>query len=136
MPPWWLGPVLTVAAIAEHQALGSALLATPAVFALVLTGVFGGGPARAVTSRWPDFSYGIYIFAFPVMIALQQLLPGLVADHRMMALANLAAVLPLAALSWFVVEKPALGTARGWLKSRRAAKVKPLAVSAGDAKSG
>ncbi len=119
MPPWWLGPGLAAMAVAEYQWLGSALLATPAVFALVLTGVFGGGPARAVTARWPDFSYGIYIFAFPIMILLQQLSPGLVADHRWFALANLAAVLPLAACSWYLVEKPALSGARNWLKSRR-----------------
>lgn len=134
MPPWWLGLGLAVLAVAEHQALGSALLATPAVFALVLTGVFGGGPARAVTADWPDFSYGIYIFAFPVMILLQQLVPGLVADHRVMAAANLAALLPLAALSWFLVEKPALGGARKWLKTRRTAAAKALEVSGSDAR--
>lgn len=119
MPPWWLGLVLTFLAVAEHQLLGSALLATPAVFALVLTGVFGGGPARAVTAHWPDFSYGIYIFAYPVMLVLQQLVPSLAADHRIMALANLAAVLPLAVMSWYLVEKPALVGARQWLKMRR-----------------
>lgn len=119
MPPWWLGLALGSLAVAEHQLLGSALLATPAVFVLVLTGVFGGGPARAMTADWPDFSYGIYIFAFPVMILLQQIAPGLVADHRVMAAANLAAVLPLAALSWFLIEKPALTGARKWLKKRR-----------------
>jgi peptidoglycan/LPS O-acetylase OafA/YrhL len=135
MPPWWLGLGLAGLAVIEHQTLGSALLATPAVFALVLSGVFGGGPARAVTADWPDFSYGIYIFAFPVMILLQQLVPGLVADHRVMAAANLAAVLPLAALSWFLVEKPALGGARKWLKTRRLAAAKALEVSGGGARS-
>ena len=119
MPPWWLGPALAVLAVAEHQLLGSAMLATPAVFALLLTAVFGGGPARAVTADWPDFSYGIYIVAYPVMILLQQSEPGLAADHRVMALANLAAVLPLAALSWYAIEKPALTRARRWLKARR-----------------
>lgn len=117
--PWWLGPGLALLAVVEHQLLRSALLATPAVFALVLTGVFGAGPTRAVTAKWPDFSYGIYIFAYPVMILLQQLVPSLAEDHRIMALANLAAVLPLAALSWYLVEKPALTGARSWLKSRR-----------------
>lgn len=125
MPPWWLGLVLAILAVAEHQLLGSALLATPAVFLLVLTGVFGGGPARAVTAHWPDFSYGIYIFAFPVMILLQQTMPWLVADHRWMAAANLAAVLPLAAFSWYLVEKPALGSVRRWMKARRAVALAP-----------
>jgi peptidoglycan/LPS O-acetylase OafA/YrhL len=119
MPRWWLGPVLTLVAIAEFQLLGSSTIATPAVFALVLSAVFGGGSDRAFTAQWPDFSYGIYVFAFPVMILLQQLIPGWAADHRWMAAANLAAVLPLAALSWYIVEKPALDRARTWLKTRR-----------------
>ena len=128
MPPVWLGAVLSIAAIAEHQVLGSALLATPAVFALVLTLVFSGGPTRAVTAPWPDFSYGIYIFAFPVMILLQQIFPAMVSHHPTMALANLAAVLPLAALSWYLVEKPALGAARIRLKMRLSTKEKIVDV--------
>ena len=120
MPPQWFAAVLTVLAIAEHQVVGTALLATPAIMALVLVGVFGGGPARAVTASWPDFSYGIYIFAFPVMVLLASLFPDLRSDHAVLALANLIAVLPLAAVSWFVIEKPALAGARDWLRARRA----------------
>jgi peptidoglycan/LPS O-acetylase OafA/YrhL len=61
--------------------------------------------------RWGDYSYGIYIFSFPI----QQLLyfHGL---HRLGFAAYLAAslILSLAAgiLSWWLVEKPALRLGR------------------------
>ncbi|WP_445170666.1 acyltransferase family protein [Mycolicibacterium sp. Dal123E01] len=59
-----------------------------------------------------DISYGVYIYAWPV----QQLLVvcGLTLLHPMVfAVCAALATVPLAALSWFVVEKPALA-----LKSR------------------
>lgn len=54
------------------------------------------------TPRLPaDLSYGLYIYSFP----LQQIL----AEHGRLSLAtSLAFALPCAALSWFLVEKPAL----------------------------
>jgi peptidoglycan/LPS O-acetylase OafA/YrhL len=119
MPPVWLALLLSVLAVAEYQLAGSALLVTPAVFALVLVGVFGGGPDCAVTAHWPDFSYGIYIFAFPVMMVLASLFPSLKSGHEVLAFVNLAAVLPIAVASWFIIEKPALGRARDWLRRRR-----------------
>jgi peptidoglycan/LPS O-acetylase OafA/YrhL len=59
-----------------------------------------------------DVSYGVYIYAFPiqqllVICGLASLAPPL------FAIIAAAVTLPLAALSWFLVEKPALS-----LKSR------------------
>jgi peptidoglycan/LPS O-acetylase OafA/YrhL len=61
-----------------------------------------------------DYSYGIYIWHWPVIIILRELLPlvGPVA----LTLATLAVVLPLAVLSWHLVEAPALRSMRRWLK--------------------
>ena len=60
---------------------------------------------KALSARLPDYSYGIYIYGFPA----QQVAVALGAD---MPLANLglafAITLPAAALSWHLVEKPAL----------------------------
>jgi len=70
---------------------------------------FLGLPAVALwvglrpTRRLPaDFSYGLYIYAFPI----QQVLAG----HGALGFwLSLACTLPLAAASWFLVERPALG---------------------------
>ena len=57
-------------------------------------------------NRLGDYSYGIYIYAFPV----QQMLVASVSGLTVWRLVGFAAAitLPLAALSWYVVEKPAL----------------------------
>lgn len=57
-------------------------------------------------SLLPDYSYGIYIYAYPVMVVVSAWWPGLSAGQ--MALANFAAVLPFAAVSWHFLEKPVL----------------------------
>jgi len=64
----------------------------------------------AVSGTWPDYSYGMYILAFPVMMVLNALVP--VQSHLLLALMNLVATLPLAALSWHFAEKPALDAFR------------------------
>ncbi len=54
-----------------------------------------------------DFSYGLYIYAFPVQQAIDHFLAASLAPVWMSMLA-LALTLGLAALSWFWVEKPVL----------------------------
>ena len=59
-----------------------------------------------------DLSYGVYIYAWPVQQVL--VICGLgVLNPFVFALASAAGTLPLAAMSWFLVEKPAMS-----LKSR------------------
>jgi peptidoglycan/LPS O-acetylase OafA/YrhL len=57
-----------------------------------------------------DLSYGVYLYGAPVLVAL------LLADvtHRwwLLAPAAFVVVLPLAAASWFLVERPALRWSR------------------------
>jgi peptidoglycan/LPS O-acetylase OafA/YrhL len=81
--------------------LASALLLfTPAWLVGLPILVVWLGSRRSI--RLPvDLSYGLYIYAFPV----QQLL----ASHGWLSVwTSLAAVLPFAVASWFVVERPAL----------------------------
>jgi len=56
--------------------------------------------------RYGDFSYGIYLFAFPT----QQLLVHMFGVMPMPAFTLLAFLftLPLAVISWYCIEKPAL----------------------------
>jgi len=67
-------------------------------------------------SRLPDYSYGIYIYAYPVMVVVSGWWPGMSAGQ--LAFANLLAVLPFAAVSWHFLEKPALEAFRR--RSRKA----------------
>jgi peptidoglycan/LPS O-acetylase OafA/YrhL len=80
---------------------------------------------RALSANWHDYSYGMYIYAFPVMTLLQQ------AFHFnnpwVLAAANFFCTLPVAALSWHLVEKPMVALAAKWTAGLR--KVQPLQPS-------
>ena len=77
-------------------------------------------------ARWGDLSYGIYIRAFPV----QQLVADLLGRHVTWyadAVLSLPIVLCLAALSWHLVEAPALALKRRW-----ASRLVPVGIAGGD----
>jgi peptidoglycan/LPS O-acetylase OafA/YrhL len=65
-------------------------------------------PAGRIRSfnQMGDYSYGIYIYAFPVQQSVAALLPGISIEG--MLLTSLSATVALASLSWHLVEKPAL----------------------------
>lgn len=83
----------------------------------IATGLFGAYavlylafvPAGALArfGRWGDFSYGVYVYAFPVQQAVTALLGGHAA-WWVNAAVSFPVVVLLAALSWHLVEKPAL----------------------------
>lgn len=89
-------------------------------YAVLCAGFMGTGE-RPFSARWHDFSYGMYIYAFPVMMALAATFDF--RNHAALAAANFAATLPLAALSWFLVEKPVLDRVRAARKRRKEAVV-------------
>jgi peptidoglycan/LPS O-acetylase OafA/YrhL len=64
--------------------------------------------------RSGDYSYGVYIYAFPIQQTIVHLFPGI--SHPTFLACSLAATFVAAALSWHLVEKPALQ-----LKPRRTA---------------
>lgn len=86
------------------------------------------GAVRAF-NRIGDYSYGIYIYAFPVQVTVHQLWPGYgVADMFFVAM---PITLVLAALSWTLVESPALHGRGVWSDSgRRRTLPNPAASSA------
>ena len=66
-----------------------------------------------------DYSYGVYIWHWPLTLMLREILPPL----GPLAFCSVAilAVLPLAMLSWHLVEAPALRATRRWMARRRGA---------------
>lgn len=103
--------------------LRDTVLAYPALIAFLFYGTFWlayvpGGALRAY-NRLGDYSYGMYIYAFP--------LQGLVVWlwHPLHPLAHIALALPVtlvaAVLSWHLVEKPALA----WLQRGATGSIRP-----------
>ncbi|OBH08556.1 acyltransferase [Mycobacterium sp. E3247] len=124
---WWL-----VAVSAAVVALGGTLLphyrllgGIPLAYAIIASGALLRNERLRLRT---DLSYGVYIYAFPVQQLLVICWPG-----RPNAVAHAAvaamATLPLAALSWLLIEKPAMS-----LKSRLLRKwaVEEEAVAAAD----
>jgi peptidoglycan/LPS O-acetylase OafA/YrhL len=70
-----------------------------------------------------DYSYGIYIYHWPVLLMLREALPPLGA-LRLLVVALLVTI-PVAMLSWHFVEAPALRGARRWLRRPRAGSATP-----------
>lgn len=64
-----------------------------------------GGPIRAF-NRCGDYSYGIYIYAFPVQQAIADLVPGI--STATLMILSAVTTLALAMLSWHLIEKRAL----------------------------
>lgn len=58
-------------------------------------------------AKYGDFSYGLYLYAFPVQQLIVYLFPGTL-NLLVMMLISILATLPLAYFSWHVIEKPAL----------------------------
>ena len=85
------------------------LLAAPAIAYLCLAaGAWLGRVPRLVWRN--DLSYGAYIYAFPVQQAL--LVCGVRVGWFWFVCLSVLAVLPVAAASWFLVERPALPRSR------------------------
>ena len=98
--------VLWVLAIIEYSIFNTSLMASLACFYTVMVAAFWQDATRAFSSTWHDLSYGVYIYAFPIMVIIN--LFWMTDSFRMLALATFALTIPVAAASWLVVERPAL----------------------------
>lgn len=122
---WPVGVALAVLAwLGWGSLIGPALFAVALVYGVLLIAYRVDGPIRAF-NRLGDYSYGIYIYAFPMQQLAVHLWPG----HG--ALTNVAlaapATLVFAILSWHLIERPALAS-KGALLARlrpREAAAKP-----------
>lgn len=95
-------------------ALAVSFLDAPIFFAVYLAAIpfvtlcaayLIGGPFLAY-NRFGDYSYGVYIYAFPIQQALMTLIPGISFGAYVGASSLLT--LSCAVLSWHLVERPAL----------------------------
>ncbi len=107
---WWLVAlsvviVLAASLLPNYRVIGG----IPLAYAIIVSGALLHHKRLRLRT---DLSYGVYIYAFPVQQLL--IIVGLASMNPFVfAIVAALATLPLAALSWFLVEKPALS-----LKSR------------------
>jgi peptidoglycan/LPS O-acetylase OafA/YrhL len=87
------------------------VLFAPLLAYIVLVAAYHPRLAWPAFNRVGDYSYGVYVYSFPIQQTLVQRIPG-IEPGPLFALA-MALTLVAAALSWHLLEKPALG-----LKSR------------------
>jgi peptidoglycan/LPS O-acetylase OafA/YrhL len=81
-------------------------------------------PAAARHVQRHDYSFGVYVYHWPVLLMLRAVLPPL--GPLGLLAAGLAVILPLAMLSWHLVEAPALRALRRRFAPRRVAR-EPMA---------
>jgi peptidoglycan/LPS O-acetylase OafA/YrhL len=118
---WWaLAALFGLTVVSAALRLGAAMQARALFvgYAVLCFGLLTAG-RRSLSGRWPDYSYGMYIFAAPAMMVADGLLHA--RSHWVLALETVAFTLPAAALSWHCIEKPALEGFRRW----RAGRVSP-----------
>lgn len=105
---WWIAAALVVVAIVAAQVAPGAsrhLLTIAVAYAALCLG-FLTARRRAVSATWPDYSYGIYIYGFPVMTAIQR--SANLGSPYLLAALVYPVTLILAAASWHAIEKPVL----------------------------
>ncbi|KAA0124870.1 acyltransferase [Methylobacterium sp. P1-11] len=127
----WRDRVRISAAALACLAFGAFVLArTPAYPALLfLAESYGAvwlalGPlARGLFDPSADLSYGIYLYGWPIQQSLHDLWPA--ASGPALLVPALALTLPVAALSWYGVERPALSLKARALGRRRLGTIEP-----------
>lgn len=100
---------------AEFNAIASPLLA----YAVIAAGL---SKRLRLPGLKADYSYGVYVSGYPIQQTILALVPGLQSVALFFAL-SAAASLAYAALSWRLVEKPALELRRRGARPRQAATV-------------
>ncbi|MCX7318003.1 MAG: acyltransferase family protein [Hyphomicrobiales bacterium] len=105
-----VAPILLSASFGLAIAVaGTSLSPVVAIVAVAHVAIVAGSIDYGVVSRWSrrnDLSYGTYIYGWPVQQAIMTVSPGL--SLTVFAFWLFLSVLPLAFLSWSVIERPAL----------------------------
>ena len=105
----WLGFLAIVLCwaltLSLHRSLFFPVYFATLGYALLFLAYVPGGMVRGY-NRFGDYSYGIYIYAFPVQQAVVASIPG--ASVTTVIVISTLVTVPLAMLSWHFVEKRAL----------------------------
>lgn len=112
-PPWWLVGGLIAAFLALGWSPVSELLGTLALAAIMMRLGLSERKIRPLI-KLPDYSYGIYIWHFPVMQIILYFWPDM--NPYLLGLVSVPLFICLAALSWHLIEKPALKLKKGWAR--------------------
>jgi peptidoglycan/LPS O-acetylase OafA/YrhL len=89
--------------------LGRGLLFPPLLAYLVLAGAYHPRLRWRAFNRLGDYSYGLYVFSFPIQqILLAKLGAAMASSPLLLFAAAFPLTLALAVLSWHVIEQPAL----------------------------
>lgn len=107
----WIVPTIVLLAISHLQTLDMLYAASLAWF--LINTVHHVSRFWAEPSHWPDLSYGIYLFGFPIQQALIAVFPHWNGWENLAASLLLTAL--VASMSWYWIESPALG----WKKRLR-----------------
>jgi peptidoglycan/LPS O-acetylase OafA/YrhL len=100
-----IGAIAATIAVAQRYSLRQAVLLLALPYLLLWLGLVPGGPLR-LWNRLGDYSYGMYIYACPVQIALFSTGAAVTAEGNF--LLCMLITLPMAMTSWHAVEKRAL----------------------------
>ena len=104
---WPLAAAAVIAArLLPVGPLGEIATALAWVYMALVSAILVPRRAKAASAVMPDYSYGIYIYGFPAQQVAAAL--GLGVTYYANALVGFLIVIPLAALSWHLIEKPAL----------------------------
>lgn len=109
-----------LAALATGTALYMPLACIALAYTVFWVAFVPDTPALRRVRDWPDYSYGLYIWAFPIQQVIVAYEP-LRGQPAVIILLSFLMTLPFAALSWHMVEKPALR-----LKSSTAPRTMPM----------
>lgn len=112
---WWLGGLLLLAVLTSHLGLAMQTRALFVGYAVLCLGLLTAARG-SLSGKWPDYSYGMYIYASPMMLLAHIHLRS--PSHWTLAVQTVVLTAPVAAASWHGVEKPAMSVFRRW-QSRR-----------------
>lgn len=115
---WWaLGALFLATLAAQVLGVGLHMRALLIGYAVLCLGLLTA-QRRVFSAKWPDYSYGMYIYGYPMMVLIYAFWPT--SSHMALTAVTMAATVPLAALSWHLVERPALDAYR---RHRRAGRL-------------